>query len=103
MNVVEREETTYWYVEKQQLDLLRRINMVESVETDTWYVKKDKSWNLTAAIWYAKKMNVVESEELTYWYVEKNKSWNLAAAIWYVKKDECGWKWRNNLLICWEG
>ena len=72
MNVVEREETTYWYVEKQQLDLLRRINMVESVETDTWYVEKDKSWNL-------------------------------AAAIWYVKKDKCGWKWRNNLLLCWEG
>ena len=72
MNVVEREETTYWYVEKQQLDLLRR-------------------------------MNVVESEETTYWYVEKDKSWNLAAAIWYVKKDKCGWKWRNNLLICWEG
>ena len=61
MNVVESEETTYWYVEKQQHDLLRRIlNMVESVETDTWYVKKDKSWNL-------------------------------AAAIWYVKKDQCGW------------
>ena len=55
MNVVEREETTYWYVEKQQLDLLRRINMVESVEIDTWYVKKDKSWNLAAAIWYVKK------------------------------------------------
>ena len=55
MNVVEREETTYWYVEKQQLDLLRRINMVESVKTDTWYVKKDKSWNLAAAIWYVEK------------------------------------------------
>ena len=48
-------------------------------------------------------MNVVESEETTYWYVEKDKSWNLAAAIWFDKKNECGWKWRNNLLICWEG
>ena len=48
-------------------------------------------------------MNVVESEEKTYLYVEKDKSWNLAAAIWYVKKDECGWKCRNNFLICWEG
>ena len=46
-------------------------------------------------------MNVVESDETT-WYVEKDKSWNLAAAIWYVKNDKCGWKWRNNLLICWE-
>ena len=58
-------------------------------------------------------MNVVKSEETTYWYVEKDKSWNLAAiwyveklfdmlrriAIWYVES----WKWRNNLLICWEG
>ena len=33
MNVVEREETTYWYVEKQQLDLIIRINIVESEET----------------------------------------------------------------------
>ena len=48
-------------------------------------------------------MNVFESEETTTWYVEKDKSWNLAAAIWYVKKDDCGWKWRNNLLIYWEG
>ena len=48
-------------------------------------------------------MNVVKSEETTTWYVEKDKSWNLAAAIWYVKKDKCHWKWRNNLLMCWEG
>ena len=48
-------------------------------------------------------MNVVESEETTYWYVEKDKSWNLAAVIWYVKEDKCGWNWRNNWLICWEG
>ena len=46
---------------------------------------------------------MVESEETANWYVEKDKSWNLAAAIWYVKKDEYGWKWRNNLFICWEG
>ena len=46
---------------------------------------------------------MVESEETTYLYVEKDKSWNLAAAILYVKKDKCCWKWRNNLLICWEG
>ena len=50
-----------------------------------------------------RRINVVESEETTYWYVEMDKSWNLAAAIWYVKKDKCGGKWRNNLLICWEG
>ena len=50
-----------------------------------------------------RRIHVVESEEITKWYVEKDKSWNLAAAIWYVKKDECCWKWRNNLLICWEG
>ena len=49
-----------------------------------------------------RRMNVVESDETT-WYIEKDKSWNLAAAIWCVKKDECCWKWRNNLLICWEG
>ena len=48
-------------------------------------------------------MNVIESEETATWYVEKDKSWKLAAAIWYVKKDKCGWKLRNNLLICWEG
>ena len=50
-----------------------------------------------------RRINVVEIEETTDWYVEKDKSWNLAAAIWYVKKDKCGWKWRNNLMICWEG
>ena len=48
------------------------------------------------------RMNVVENEETANWYVEKDKRWNLAAAIWYVKKDECCWKWWNN-LICWEG
>ena len=26
-----------------------------------------------------------------------------ALSTWYVKKDKYGWKWRNNLLICWEG
>ena len=77
--------------------------VVESEETTYWYIEKDKSWNLAAAIWYVKKMNVVESETTTYWFVEKDKSWNLAAAIWYVKMDECCWKWRNNYLICWEG
>ena len=92
-------------VETAQLlfDMLRRINVVECEETTYWYVEKDKSWNLAADIWYVKNMNVVESEETTYWYVEKDKSWNLAAAIWYVKKNKCCWKWRNNLLICWEG
>ena len=50
-----------------------------------------------------RRINVVESEETANWYVEKDKSWNLAAAIWYVKKDKCCWKWRNNLLMCWEG
>ena len=52
-----------------------------------------------------RRIDVVENEKKTdAWYVEKDKKWNLAAAaIWYVKKDECGWKWRNNLLICWEG
>ena len=44
-----------------------------------------------------------ENEETANWYVEKDKSWNLAAAIWYVKKDKCCVKWRNNLLMCWEG
>ena len=29
--------------------------MVESEETTYWYVEKDKSWNLAAAIWYVKK------------------------------------------------
>ena len=84
--------------------MLRRMNVVESEETTYWYVEKDKSWNLAAVIWYVKKDECGwKSEETTTWYVEKDKSWNLAAAIWYVKKDECCWKWRNNLLICWEG
>ena len=30
------------------------MNVVESDET-TWYFEKDKSWNLAAAIWYVKK------------------------------------------------
>ena len=30
------------------------MNVVESEETTTWYVEKDKSWNLAAAIWYVK-------------------------------------------------
>ena len=36
------------------------MNVVESEETTYWYVENDKSWNLAAAIWYVKKMNVVE-------------------------------------------
>ena len=74
-------------VKKQVIDMLRRIK----VETEQLLFDMLR-W-----------MNVVESEETTTWYVEKDKSWNLAAAIWYVKMDECCWKWRNNLLICWEG
>ena len=44
-------------VETQQLlfDMLRRTNVVEGEETTYWYVEKDKSWNLAAAIWYVKK------------------------------------------------
>ena len=30
------------------------MNVVESEETTTWYVEKDKSWNLAVAIWYVK-------------------------------------------------
>ena len=43
-------------VETEQLlfDMLRWMNVVESEETTTWYVEKDKSWNLAAAIWYVK-------------------------------------------------
>ena len=78
------------------------MNVVESEETTTWYVEKDKSWNLAAAIWYVK-MDECCWKWRNNWYVEKDKSWNLAAAIWYVKMDECCWKWRNNYLICWEG
>ena len=84
--------------------MLRRINVVESEEPANWYVEKDKSWNLVTLIWDVKKDKYGwKNEETSTWYVEKDKSWNLAAAIWYVKKDECCWKWRNNLLICWEG
>ena len=35
--------------------MLRRMNVVESEETTFWYVEKDKSWNLAAAFWYVKK------------------------------------------------
>ena len=31
------------------------MNVVESEETTYWYVEKDKSWNLAADIWYVKK------------------------------------------------
>ena len=79
MNVVEK-------LKKQLIDMLRRVK----VETKQLLFDK------------LRRINVVLSEETT-WYVEKDKSWNLAAAIWYVKKDECGWKWRNNLMKCWEG
>ena len=30
------------------------MNVVESEETTYWYVEKYKSWNLAAAIWYVK-------------------------------------------------
>ena len=80
-------------VKKQLIDMLRRIHVVESEEITYWYVEKDKSWNSAAAIWYVKKDKCGwKGEETTYWYVEKDKSWNLAAAIWYVKKDNCCWK-----------
>ena len=41
-------------VETKQLlfDMLRRINVIEIEETTYWYVEKDESWNLAAAIWY---------------------------------------------------
>ena len=44
-------------VETTQLlfDMLRRMNVVESEETTFWYVEKDKSWNQAAAFWYVKK------------------------------------------------
>ena len=74
-------------MKKQLIDLLRRIK----VETKQLLCDM------------LRRINVIEIEETTYWYVEKDESLNLAAAIWYVKKDKCGWKWRNNLLICWEG
>ena len=35
--------------------MLRRMNVVESEETTYWYVEKDKSLNWAAAIWYVKK------------------------------------------------
>ena len=36
-------------------DMLRWMNVVESEEKTYLYVEKDKSWNLAAAIWYVKK------------------------------------------------
>ena len=73
-------------MKKQLIDMLRRTK-VETVQLLFDMLRRT---------------NVVGSDETTS-YVEKDKSWNLAAAIWYVKKDECGWKWRDNFLICWEG
>ena len=53
--------------------MLRRINVVEIEETTDWYVEKDKSWNLAAAIWYVEKDKCGwKGEETTYWYVEKD-------------------------------
>ena len=56
MNVVESDETTYWYVEK--------------IAAAICYVKMDEccwSWNLAAAIWYVKKDECCwKSEETTY-------------------------------------
>ena len=48
-------------VETKQLlfDMLRRINVVEREETTYWYVERDKSWNLAAAIWYVKKAEML--------------------------------------------
>ena len=94
MNVVESEETTTWYVEKDKSWNLAAAIWYVKMDECCWkwrnkHVEKDKSWNLAAAIWYVKRMNVVGSEETTW---KKDKSWNLAAAIWYVKKDECCWK-----------
>ena len=37
--------------------------MVESEETTYWYVEKDKSWNLAAAIWYVKKKQLIDVEK----------------------------------------
>ena len=34
--------------------------MVESEETTYWYVEKDNSWNFVAAIYMLRRMNVVE-------------------------------------------
>ena len=52
-------------VETKQLlfDMLRRINVIEIEESSTWYVEKDKSWNLAAAIWYVKEDKCVENEK----------------------------------------
>ena len=56
------------------------MNVVESEETTTWYVEKDKSWNLAAAIWYVKKDECCWKWwkelklELLCW--EEYKSWN---------------------------
>ena len=55
--------------------------MVESEETTYWYVEKDKSWNLAAAILYVKKdeccwkgrNNLLICLETTTWSVKKDK------------------------------
>ena len=82
--------------------MLRRINVVEKVKKQLIdMLRRIKVEPLQLIFDMLRRINVVESEETT-WYIEKDKSWNLAAAIWYVKKDKCGWKWSNNLMICWE-
>ena len=43
--------------------MLRRINVVEYEETTYWFVEKDKSWNLAAAIWYVKEDKCVEKKK----------------------------------------
>ena len=41
--------------------------MVEIEETTYWYVEKDKKWTLAAAIWYVKKDECCwKGEETTY-------------------------------------
>ena len=77
--------------------------MVEIEEQHGWKDKRIKVETYQLLFDMLRRINLVESEETIYWYVDKDKSWNLAAAIWYVKEDKFGWKWRNNLLICWEG
>ena len=32
-------------MKKQLIDMLRRINVVENEETTYWFVEKDKSWD----------------------------------------------------------